>query len=77
MGRSIAQCFSNLDSNQGSWVRREQKHGGSNACFLGEGGGVHQKYAVCNFCSPPTDCISTAVAETAVLKMDVRYTDGQ
>ena len=32
------------------------------------GAGVHRKSAVCNFCSPRTDCTSTAVAETAVLK---------
>ena len=33
----------------------------------GEEGGVHFPEKI-YFCSPPTDCISTAVAQTAVLK---------
>ena len=38
--------------------------------FLGEEGVVHRKSAVCNFCLQPTDCISTAVPQTAVLKIN-------
>ena len=72
----IAQCHSDLDSNleffgnylpQGSKVRRKRRHGGSLLPLVGAE--VHRKSPVCNFCSPPTDCISTAVAETAVLKI--------
>ena len=33
-----------------------------------EGARAHRKSAVCNFCSPPSNYISTAVTKAAVLK---------
>ena len=40
---------------------------------LGRGYIAQRKSAVCNFSSPPTDCISITVAETAVLKCSLHY----
>ena len=35
-------------------------------------GGMHWKSAVCNFCLLLTDCVSTAVTEIAVLKIELK-----
>ena len=48
-------------------VRRKWNCGGS-MLLCREEVGVNRKSVVCNFCSLRTDCINTAVAETAVLQ---------
>ena len=75
-GVHITQCCPDLDFNldvihpppsPGASEEEVWIHGGSMLLFLGRVG-VYRKSAVCNFCSPRTDRLSTAVAETAVLK---------